>query len=121
MTDTNSGAENNADVQAVDQLHQQYLQITERMGGVIVGQEAVIEQLLAALLCRGHCILEGVPGLAKTLTVSTLSSLLNQTFRRIQFTPDPCRRTSPARTSSKKTAPPASASSASSKARSLAT
>jgi len=88
MTDTNSGAETNADVQAVDQLHKQYLQITERMGGVIVGQEEVIEQLLAALLCRGHCILEGVPGLAKTLMVSTLSSLLNQTFRRIQFTPD---------------------------------
>ena len=88
MTDTNTGAETNADVQAVDQLHQQYLQITERMGGVIVGQEEVIEQLMAALLCRGHCILEGVPGLAKTLMVSTLSSLLNQTFRRIQFTPD---------------------------------
>ena len=56
--------------------------------GVIVGQEEVIEQLLVALLCRGHCILEGVPGLAKTLMVSTLASLLNQTFRRIQFTPD---------------------------------
>jgi len=88
MTEINTGAEANADVQAVDQLHQQYLQITERMGGVIVGQEAVIEQLMAALLCRGHCILEGVPGLAKTLMVSTLASLLNQTFRRIQFTPD---------------------------------
>ena len=43
---------------------------------------------MAALLCRGHCILEGVPGLAKTLMVSTLASLLTQTFRRIQFTPD---------------------------------
>jgi MoxR-like ATPase len=58
------------------------------MGDVIVGQEEVIEQLLVALLCRGHCILEGVPGLAKTLTVSTLASLLNQSFGRIQFTPD---------------------------------
>src|SRR5690242_12882097 len=76
------------DVQAVDDLHKKYLQITERMRGVIVGQEGVIEQLLIAFLCRSHCILEGVPGLAKTLMVSTLASLLNQTFRRIQFTPD---------------------------------
>jgi MoxR-like ATPase len=76
------------DVQAVDQLNRKYLQITEKMRGVIVGQEAVIEQLLIAFLCRSHCILEGVPGLAKTLMVSTLASLLNQTFRRIQFTPD---------------------------------
>jgi len=88
MTDTNTGPEVDADVQAVDQLHQKYLEITQRMEGVIVGQEEVIEQLLVALLCRGHCILEGVPGLAKTLMVSTLASLLNQTFRRIQFTPD---------------------------------
>ena len=55
---------------------------------MIVGQERVVEQLVAALLCRGHCILEGVPGLAKTLMVSTLAALLGQTFRRIQFTPD---------------------------------
>ena len=88
MTDVNTGTEADADVQAVDQLHKKYVQITERMEGVIVGQEEVIEQLMVALLCRGHCILEGVPGLAKTLMVSTLSSLLNQTFRRIQFTPD---------------------------------
>ena len=88
MTDTNTGPEMDADVQAVDQLHKKYQQITERMEGVIVGQEEVIEQLVIALLCRGHCILEGVPGLAKTLMVSTLASLLNQTFRRIQFTPD---------------------------------
>jgi hypothetical protein len=88
MTDTNTGPPADADVQAVDQLHKKYQQITERMEGVIVGQQEVIEQLVVALLCRGHCILEGVPGLAKTLMVSTLASLLNQTFRRIQFTPD---------------------------------
>src|SRR5438094_3908319 len=76
------------DVQAVEELHEAYVQITDGMREVIVGQEEVIEQLLIALLCRGHCILEGVPGLAKTLTVATLASLLNQTFRRIQFTPD---------------------------------
>src|ERR1017187_3982366 len=88
MTDTKTGAEADADVQAVDELHQKYALITERLRGMIVGQEEVIEQLVVALLCRGHCILEGVPGLAKTLMVSTLASLLNQTFRRIQFTPD---------------------------------
>lgn len=55
---------------------------------VIVGQEAVVEQMLAALLCRGHCLLVGVPGLAKTLLVSTLGKVLGLGFRRIQFTPD---------------------------------
>jgi MoxR-like ATPase len=88
MAETNLTEVKDNDVQAVDELHQTFLRITERMGDVIVGQEEVIEQLLVALLCRGHCILEGVPGLAKTLTVSTLASLLNQSFGRIQFTPD---------------------------------
>src|SRR5436853_1165936 len=88
MTESNSTEAQDQDVRRVDDLHQKYLLITERMQGVIVGQEEVIEQLLIALLCRSHCILEGVPGLAKTLMVSTLASLLNQTFRRIQFTPD---------------------------------
>jgi MoxR-like ATPase len=85
---TEANVPQNGEVQAIEDLRQSYLKITEQMRGVIVGQEEVIEQLLVALLCRGHCILEGVPGLAKTLMVSTLASLLNQTFRRIQFTPD---------------------------------
>jgi MoxR-like ATPase len=55
---------------------------------VIVGQEEVIEQLFAAIFTRGHCLLEGVPGLAKTLMVSTLSQILDISFKRIQFTPD---------------------------------
>ena len=55
---------------------------------VVVGQEAVVEQMLAALLCRGHCLLVGVPGLAKTLLVSTLGRVLGLNFQRIQFTPD---------------------------------
>jgi len=88
MTNENVSAVGDQDVQAVDEFHRTYRQITGRMAGVIVGQEEVIEQLLVALICRGHCILEGVPGLAKTLMVSTLASLLDQTFRRIQFTPD---------------------------------
>lgn len=55
---------------------------------VIVGQDEVIEQIFAAIFTRGHCLLEGVPGLAKTLMVSTLSSILDLQFKRIQFTPD---------------------------------
>ena len=75
-------------VEVVNQLHRSYDQVRSQMGGVIVGLEDVIEQLMVALLCRGHCILEGVPGLAKTKIVSTLSSLLNLSFKRVQFTPD---------------------------------
>ncbi len=54
----------------------------------IVGQEDVVEQLFAAIFTRGHCLLEGVPGLAKTLMVSTLAKILDVSFKRIQFTPD---------------------------------
>ena len=75
-------------VEVVNQLHHSYDQLRAQMGGVIVGLEDVIEQLMVALLCRGHCILEGVPGLAKTKIVSTMASLLNLSFRRVQFTPD---------------------------------
>ncbi len=62
--------------------------ILQEMDRVIVGQAAMIERLLIGLLCSGHILLEGVPGLAKTLTVSTLASIVQATFRRIQFTPD---------------------------------
>ncbi|MFN9364652.1 MAG: AAA family ATPase, partial [Planctomycetota bacterium] len=55
---------------------------------VIVGQDDVIEQLFAAIFTRGHCLLEGVPGLAKTLMVSTLARIMDVTFKRVQFTPD---------------------------------
>ncbi|QUE53249.1 MoxR family ATPase [Luteolibacter ambystomatis] len=55
---------------------------------VIVGQEEIVEQLLTSLLCKGHCLLVGVPGLAKTLLVSTLGRILGLKFQRIQFTPD---------------------------------
>ncbi len=66
--------------------HQQTMR-TE-LAKVIVGQSDVIEQLLAAIFTRGHCLLEGVPGLAKTLMVSTLANILDVSFKRIQFTPD---------------------------------
>ena len=62
--------------------------IVQQLGQVIVGQSDVIEELLICLFSRGHCLLEGVPGLAKTLLISTLSRTLNLSFSRIQFTPD---------------------------------
>ena len=58
------------------------------LGQVIVGQEEVLELLLLGIFCKGHCILEGVPGLAKTLMISSLAKLLSISFNRIQFTPD---------------------------------
>src|ERR671930_734077 len=60
----------------------------EELQKVIVGQNDVIEQMFAAIFTRGHCLLVGVPGLAKTLMVSTLSRILDIGFKRIQFTPD---------------------------------
>ena len=67
----------------------QHRQVMEReLHKVIVGQEEVIEQVFAAIFTRGHCLLEGVPGLAKTLMVSTIAKILDVNFKRIQFTPD---------------------------------
>ena len=62
--------------------------IRNEVGKIVVGQDEVIEQLLIAILARGHCLLEGVPGLAKTLMIRTLAEAMSLTFRRIQFTPD---------------------------------
>lgn len=62
--------------------------VREEVGKVIVGQQDVMEQLLMAIFAKGHCLMEGVPGLAKTLMVSTLSQVLSLSFKRIQFTPD---------------------------------
>jgi MoxR-like ATPase len=62
--------------------------IREEVGRVVVGQQALVERLLLSLLCNGHVLIEGVPGLAKTLTVRTLAQTLHVTFQRIQFTPD---------------------------------
>ena len=72
----------------VRQLADAYEQLTGQIGKVIVGQTEVVEQLLMALFSRGHCLLVGVPGLAKTLLVSTVSRILDLSFKRIQFTPD---------------------------------
>jgi MoxR-like ATPase len=77
-----------AEAQAVRDLAAAYAQMTAQIGKVIVGQQEVIEQLLMAMFSRGHCLLVGVPGLAKTLLVSTVSKILHLSFKRIQFTPD---------------------------------
>ncbi len=74
--------------ESIARLNKAYTQIREQMSKVIVGQSDVVDQLLIALFSRGHCLLEGVPGLAKTLMISTLSRCLSMTFARIQFTPD---------------------------------
>ena len=76
------------DLEAVRRLQQGFQNIKQQLGRVIVGQNEVIEELLIALFSRGHCMLEGVPGLAKTLMISTLAKCLSLSFSRIQFTPD---------------------------------
>ncbi len=73
---------------SVERLQKAYHDMKAELGKVIVGQEAVIEELLISLFCRGHALLVGVPGLAKTLLISTLAKTLGLSFNRIQFTPD---------------------------------
>ena len=76
------------EAQAIRGLAMAYTRMREEIGKVIIGQNDVVDQLLVALFSRGHCLLVGVPGLAKTLLVSTVSKILQLSFRRIQFTPD---------------------------------
>src|SRR5687768_5092768 len=76
------------DLEAVKKLKDGFDNIKKQLARIIVGQDQVIEELLIALFSRGHCILEGVPGLAKTLMISTLARSLSLAFSRIQFTPD---------------------------------
>ncbi|MCS7045122.1 MAG: MoxR family ATPase [Gemmataceae bacterium] len=77
-----------ADAAALRDIARLYESLTREISKVIVGQQSVVEQLVMALLSRGHCLLEGVPGLAKTLLISTLARVLHLSFKRIQFTPD---------------------------------
>src|SRR5579871_4549306 len=76
------------DVQAVDHLRSTYSRLRQELARVIVGQHAVIERLSLCLFARGHALLMGVPGLAKTLLVSKLAETMSLKFSRIQFTPD---------------------------------
>ncbi|YCM44429.1 MoxR family ATPase [Verrucomicrobiaceae bacterium 227] len=71
-----------------EQLQDKIAQIRSQTARVIVGQDKIVEEMLVSLLCKGHCLLTGVPGLAKTLLVSTLGHILGLKFQRIQFTPD---------------------------------
>jgi MoxR-like ATPase len=77
-----------SDVEAVDALVKKYAQLKEEIGKVIIGQDEVVKNLLISIFCKGHCLLIGVPGLAKTLMVNTLSKVLGLNYSRIQFTPD---------------------------------
>jgi MoxR-like ATPase len=76
------------DVAAIDELGQVYQSLREELGKIIIGQEEVIEQLAICLFARGHALLMGVPGLAKTLLVSSVAQTFDLSFNRIQFTPD---------------------------------
>lgn len=76
------------DIAAVEKLHRAFRAIRDELAKVIVGQQKVVEELMVAIFARGHCLLVGVPGLAKTLMIRTLADSLNLSFSRIQFTPD---------------------------------
>ncbi len=88
VTDTNSSQADGLDVQAISKLADAYRDITRELHKAIVGQDQVIEQLLTAMFAGGHCMLVGVPGLAKTLLVRSLADTLSLSFNRVQFTPD---------------------------------
>ncbi|MGB4774169.1 MAG: MoxR family ATPase [Daejeonella sp.] len=77
-----------SDVEAVDALHLSYNQIKAEIGKVIIGQNDVVKSVLISIFSNGHCLLVGVPGLAKTLLVQTVAQVLDLTYNRIQFTPD---------------------------------
>ncbi|MFN5789293.1 MAG: AAA family ATPase, partial [Bacteroidota bacterium] len=77
-----------SDVEAVDALANKYQDLRQEIGKVIVGQDEVVKAVIIALFSNGHSLLVGVPGLAKTLLVSTIASVLDLDFKRIQFTPD---------------------------------
>ena len=76
------------EIQAIDKLMSGKEAILKQMKRVIVGQENAIDQILMAFFAGGHCLLEGVPGLAKTLIIKTIANILDLDFKRIQFTPD---------------------------------
>ena len=77
-----------SDVEAVDALSQSYKDLRDEIGKVIVGQDEVVKSVIISLFSNGHSLLVGVPGLAKTLLVSTIAEVMDLDFKRIQFTPD---------------------------------
>ncbi|HEY9705542.1 MAG TPA: AAA family ATPase, partial [Allocoleopsis sp.] len=72
----------------VKQYQKQFQEIKNELGKVIVGQQDIVDAMILGLICNGHILVEGVPGIAKTLTVRTLASITSSQFSRIQFTPD---------------------------------
>ncbi|MCX2482377.1 AAA family ATPase [Pedobacter sp. MR2016-24] len=76
------------DIAAVDALHKTYQDIKSEIGKVVIGQDEVVKSVLISIFSNGHCLLVGVPGLAKTLLVQTVANVLDLNFNRIQFTPD---------------------------------
>lgn len=91
MSDMNKpgfGAESDDHVQLVERMKEGREQLTHELKKVIIGQHEIIDELLIALFAGGHCLISGVPGLAKTLLIKTLADILQLDFKRIQFTPD---------------------------------
>jgi MoxR-like ATPase len=88
MPTPSAGPRIESDLAAIERLNQGYRRIIRELSKAIVGQQKVIEELLIAIFAKGHCLLVGVPGLAKTLMIRTLADCLNLSFSRIQFTPD---------------------------------
>ena len=78
----------NSEVAIADSLYEDYVKLSNEIGKVVIGQEEVVRLLLTSIFCRGHSLLIGVPGLAKTLLIHTLASAVDLEFSRIQFTPD---------------------------------
>lgn len=76
------------EVEAADALKEAYARVTKEISKVIIGQEEAVRLVLTAIFCQGHCLLVGVPGLAKTLLINTISKVLDLDYKRIQFTPD---------------------------------
>src|SRR5215212_3071920 len=74
--------------QAIENAHQTIARLRQEVGKAVIGQDAVINRLVIAILIRGHVLVEGLPGLAKTLLVKTMAAAIDATFKRIQFTPD---------------------------------
>jgi len=77
-----------SDVEAANELHKVYNTLKDEISKVIIGQDEVVRLLLTSIFCQGHCLLVGVPGLAKTLLIQSIASALDLKFNRIQFTPD---------------------------------
>jgi MoxR-like ATPase len=88
MTQSDVAQMSAEELASVKKLQEAYAALKGELAKVIVGQNQVVEELLIALFCRGHCLLVGVPGIAKTLLISTLAKTLSLSFNRIQFTPD---------------------------------